>query len=349
MGGDEAVELADLLDERSEDGDEAQHELAFRLGFEFVGESEGRRAQALQELAGRASAAVGVLLEEALEALGPEARGALGAGVGVEEGEGDGAVEGGEDRYGPGPEALQQAAELIGELAASGDQIVAGADGGTQRLGAVGGSAQRPEAVAVGAQDVGEDVGIAGIALAEGGAVAGPGGLEGVGVDGDDDEACLDQRIDEQAGGPLDGDGEIAGLTEALQATPQLRQSLGCVSDGERGPLGTGFVQDADVVLVAGPVDSGEVAWGSFHAAPPGNGKIRSGVGRSHRSLIDRRSGLQVLGRNTLWSVGAFRAGRRSGSHAGRHAASEPGSLHPDAEPLYCAPNLPRAPRKVGQ
>src|SRR6266545_1052830 len=109
--------------------------------------------------------------------------------------------------------------------------------------------------------------------------------------------------------------------------------------------------EHADVVLVAGPVDPDHVPWmQSFHRAPPSRGSfLCSGVGRSHRSLTDRRSGLQVPWRDTLWSVGAFRAGQGSGSHASPHGASDAGSPYPDAEALLSAVKLPHPTRKVHQ
>src|SRR5205807_2642958 len=78
---------------------------------------------------GGAPATVGVALEESREALLAEPYRTVGGGVGVEEREGDRGVDVGKQRRGAGPEALQQAAELIGELDASRHEIVACADG----------------------------------------------------------------------------------------------------------------------------------------------------------------------------------------------------------------------------
>ncbi len=54
------------------------------------------------------------------------------------------------------------------------DQIVSGAHGSPERPGLIGGCMQHSEAVAVGAQQIGEDVGVAGIALGLSRAVASP-------------------------------------------------------------------------------------------------------------------------------------------------------------------------------
>ena len=348
--GDEAVSLADLGHEGLEDGEEASDELALGLALELAGESSRRGAETLEELGRRAAPRVVVRLEEALEALLSEASGALRGRVAVEEREGDGTVHVSENHGGTGPEAFQEATELVGELDASGDEIVAGADGSAQSLGLIRGYTQGWEAVTIGAQDIGEDVGIAGIALAERGRVARPSRFERVGVDRHDTEAGLDERVNEQARGALDRDGELARLTKAREAPDQVGEPLRGVFGNTAvldSPL---LVEETDVVLVTRPIDADVVQWRSFHAVPPqAAGFLRSGVGRTCRGLTERRSGLQVPWRNTLSSVGAFRAGRRSGSHTGRLAASKRGSLHPDAEAYMRAVNLPLTPRKVDQ
>ena len=82
---------------------------------------------------------------------------------------------------GAGPEAVQQATQAVGQGDPPGHQLVATADQGAQRLDLVPAGRERAEAVAVGAQDVGEHEGVAGIALAAGGAVTRPAGLDHVG------------------------------------------------------------------------------------------------------------------------------------------------------------------------
>jgi len=296
VGVDEAAEVADLLDEGPEDGRECADELALGLAFQSLGLALGCSAQTSEQLGRGAASAVGVAFEEAVEALLAEVSGGLGRREVVEEGEGDGAVDVGEDGHGARPEAVQEAAELVGELNAGGDQIVAGAHGRAQGTRLVGRGAQGAEAVAVGAKDVGEDEGIAGIALALGRGVAGACGLEGVGMDGHDGKAGLDQRVDEQPRRTFDRDRELRTRAEAVERADQLRQSLCGVTDAEVKADLAGRIEDTEVVLVAGPVDAGEVMGSGYvHAAPPGQGGTHgSGVGRSHRSLIDRRSGLQA-------------------------------------------------------
>src|SRR5437773_1314471 len=81
----------------------------------FTGEGRG----------GWPAAAVGVLHEEPCEPFLAEPLGAVRGGIAAEEGQGDGRIDVGEDRGGPGPETVEQRPELIGEGDALGDQVVA--------------------------------------------------------------------------------------------------------------------------------------------------------------------------------------------------------------------------------
>src|SRR5207253_10855220 len=70
-----------------------------------------RRSSDLQpreELGGWPAAAVGVLHEEPCEPFLAEPLGAVRGGIAAEEGQGDGRIDVGEDRGGPGPETVEQ-------------------------------------------------------------------------------------------------------------------------------------------------------------------------------------------------------------------------------------------------
>src|SRR5437763_1386361 len=88
---------------------------------------------------------------------------------------------------------------LIGPGDTLGREIIARTNQSAQCPRLVRVRSQRAEAMAVGTQEIGQDEGIAGIALALSGAVAGARGLQGVGVDRDDGMACVQQGIYEQA------------------------------------------------------------------------------------------------------------------------------------------------------
>jgi hypothetical protein len=89
-------------------------------------------------------------------------------------------------------------------------QVVAAADQGAQRLDLVRGGHQGTEGMPVGAQDVGQHEGIARIAFAASGAVAGPACFDDVGMDRDNRVPGRDQGLDDQAGWPLDGNGQLS-------------------------------------------------------------------------------------------------------------------------------------------
>ena len=106
--------------------------------------------------------------EELGQAALAQALGALGRRVAGEEGQGDGGIDVGEDHGGAGPEALEQGAQLIGERHALGDEVIAAPDEGPQGAGLVGERLQRAEAMAIGAEQVGEEIAVAVIALGRG-------------------------------------------------------------------------------------------------------------------------------------------------------------------------------------
>jgi hypothetical protein len=87
---------------------------------------------------------------------------ALGRGVAREEGQGDRGVHLGEDGRGARPEAIEEGTQLVGEGHALGDEVIAAADEGPEGAGLVSEGLQGPEAVAIGAEQVGQKVGVAG-------------------------------------------------------------------------------------------------------------------------------------------------------------------------------------------
>ncbi len=273
--------------ERGEDGDERADDVAAGLGFGLTDLARGGGAEAGEQVGRRPPATVGVLAEELGEAFFTQARGAVGGGIATEEGQGDGRVDVGEDGGGPGPEPLEQGAELIGEGDALGDEIVPTAYEGAQGTRVVRGRPPRPEAMAIGPQQIGEDGRIAGVTLAAGGGVAWAAGLERVGVDRYDLHPGLDEGIDEQAGGAFERDPKGAAVEQAPQAAEQLREPLGGVGDGALPLDAARVVKDADRVGLTRPVDPDEES----HCVASGGSETLRGE-RSGRSLTDWRSGL---------------------------------------------------------
>src|SRR5207247_10963731 len=91
---------------------------------------------------------------------------------------------------------LEERPELIGEGDALHNQIVAAPHEGAEGARVVRQGLQRAEAMAVGAEQIGEDEAITRITLAARGGVARSARLPGVGMDGNDRVAGVHQGID---------------------------------------------------------------------------------------------------------------------------------------------------------
>ena len=286
-GGDGGGEVLDVRHERAEHGDDGPDDVAARLGFRLADLAGGGAVQPGEQLGHGAAATVGVLPEELGEAPFAQARGTVGSGVAGEKGEGDGRGDVGEDRGRPGPEALQQRAQLIREGDALGHEVLAAAHEGAQGARVVGGRVQRPEPMAIGAQHVGEDKGVARVTLAAGGRVARPTRLERVRVDGHHLESGVDERVDEQTGGAFEGHADGPAPTEAAQSAEKGREALTGVRHGTLPVKVATGIEDADRMGLTGPVDADEES----HCVVSGDGETLHGE-RSCRSLTDWRSGL---------------------------------------------------------
>ncbi len=144
----------------------AADEFATGVALRLARAADGGAAQAgPSSSAAGAAPAVGVAAEELGQAALAHALGALGRGVAGQEGQGDRGIDVGKDHGGAGPEALEQGAELIGEGHPLADEVIAAADQGAQGPGLVGERAQGPEAMAIGAEQVGQEIAVAVIAL----------------------------------------------------------------------------------------------------------------------------------------------------------------------------------------
>jgi hypothetical protein len=177
---------------------------------------------------------------------------------------------------------------LVGEGDLRGHQVVAPAHQRAQGLDGVGLRFERGEAMAVGAQDVGEDVSVAWIALGAGRPIPRPAGFDDVGVNGRDQEAGLDQGIDQEPRGALDGDGRVPGAAALAQAGGERGQTFAIVSKLEAIDNGAGGVEYADGVGGAAPIQANE----KRHEPISSNQSMIPCAGRLGGVLINRRSGL---------------------------------------------------------
>ena len=142
-------ELGDLHYERGQHAYQGTHEVAFGVLFQLAGRARGGLPEALQQFDGGSPAAVLLTREEAGEAFFPQVCGALGHrdSVGGREAMAESDIDGRR----PGPEALEQGAQLIGERDTLGDQVIAGAHQRSQRLDRIPRGRQAAEPMCVGA------------------------------------------------------------------------------------------------------------------------------------------------------------------------------------------------------
>jgi hypothetical protein len=127
-----------------------------------------------------------------------------------------------------------------------------------------------------------------------------------------------DQRVDDEAGRPLDGDRYLRCRRQPGQARDQLANPLGVVPHRKARNNAAGLVKDADSMGGTAPIHSRVVG----HISGPPRCDRLARAGRSCGSLIDRRG---YPWRDTLWSVRTSRRPPRGGSHAGRRPASDTG------------------------
>ena len=292
---DAAGELANGLDDRTERAHEDADEFGFGVGLGLAGEAPRCGAQPCEQLLGAAAPGIAVLGQEGLHALAEPLR-ALRRREAGEEGKRDRSIDVGEDGGRARPEALEQAAELVGQADAGGDEVVAAAHECAQRLDHVADGRERAEAVAVRAQDVGEHVGIAGIGLRPGGSIARPAGLHDIRMDRHDHMAGGDQCLHDEAGGALDGDGQRLGRRDPLEPRAKIGEAGGIVPDIQARLDGASFIDNANGVAARAPVKAGEEG----HVRDLRVWTMLARAGRSCGSLIDRRSGWQAHARHPV-------------------------------------------------
>ena len=112
----------------------------------------------------------------------------------------------------------------------------------------------------VGAQDVRQHEGVARIAFAASDAVAGPASFDDVGMDRDNRLPGSDQRLDDQAGWPLYGDGQLGRRCDALEPDQHVGQAVRIMTDLNADDDLAGLVDDADSVAGAALVQT-SVKW----------------------------------------------------------------------------------------
>jgi hypothetical protein len=207
------------------------------------------------------------------------------AGVVLEEGQRDRAVEGGEELRGSGPDAVEFGAQLVGQRDARMDEVLMGAGERAQRARGVAVRLERAEAMAVGAREFGEHERVEAVALAARVGVARPRRLDLVGMDRHHDQSGLQQPVDQQPVGPLERDPLDGVLAEQRDQRAQPAFVMADRAAHERAAV---LVDDADGVVVFGPVDPGKCAHRWSSSVEVASSRVEQEV--PLRALIGRRS-----------------------------------------------------------
>ncbi len=308
--------------------------------------STGRGLETTEQRGDRGAPGVGVGAKPSGRTLLREPGGLGGGREALQEAEADRALKVDEEADGAREDDLEMGAQLVGGGDAGGHEVLAAAHRGAQRDGRRRIGLQRGPAVAVGAQAIGEDEGIAAIVLVAGQPVAGAQRLHGTAGDDHDLEAGVHEGFDDGAVGPFDGDAMDTGAQEAATQGRQPRALVGHVQLVDHLPIP---IDHACAVLLAGSVDTAEANGGILHPCLLAIGPVGKHPvvpGRDSRWLTDRRSqtlspkaGRHDLGHrsshNSRWPSRGELLRRWTGGHQGCIA-----SLVADGMPIQCGPDV---------
>ena len=284
---DAAGELGDLGDDGFERSGKGFHELALGFGLRFSGKATSRRPQSGQHLGRSASTGILVLAKEGGHALLTEPHGAAGRRITVEKSKRDRACDVGEACDRSRPEAIEKGSELIGQDNLRGDKIVATSHQGTQGLYGVRLRTERRQPMAVGTQDIGQNIGIAWVALGGDGAISRPAGLYNIWMDRRDNEPGIDEAIDDEAAGALDGDRCSGRRPPSPKPSDEIGKSIKIMRYQEAFEDFTGAIEHADGVARSAPVETDE----NGHSVSLASRNIIPSAGSPCGALINRRSG----------------------------------------------------------
>lgn len=159
--------------------------------------------------------------------------------------------------------------------------------------------------MAVGAHDVGENVGIAGIALGGDGAITRPARLDDIGMDRDDSEPGLDQRVDEKAAKPLDGNRRCAGRAVAAQAGNEIGKAVAVMGDGKVVEDLAGRVDDTNGMARSAPIETDENGHGCTLFELEYGARCRELPQGARQSALWTRLGRNVRGASSCSPSGA--------------------------------------------
>jgi hypothetical protein len=151
----------------------------------------------------------------------------------------------GDDSFGEGVDEIEFGLHFL-------DEVAVGLPGG--------------EAMAVGAEEVGDEEGIGGVVVGAGGAEAAAAGADDAGRDDEDLIVAGEQEVDEEGVGSLESDETIRRRRIQLgDLAFQLGETLGGVREGESRGRSAVFIDDTSVVNIFGPINTDQ----GVHRIPP--------------------------------------------------------------------------------
>ena len=149
---------------------------------------------------------------------------------------------------------------------------------------------ERRQPMAVGTQDIGQDIGIAWVALGGDGAIARPASLYDIGMDWRDKEPGIDETIDDEAARALDGDRCLRRRSPSPKPGDKIGKPIKIMRYQEAFEDFTGAIEHADGVARSAPVETDEYG----HIGSPASRSMIPSAGSPYGKLINRRSG-QIL------------------------------------------------------
>ena len=176
--GDPRVEHPDLLDEGLEGGNQRKHGGPARLFLGLLCPPLGRETQPGEQLCGGFPSAIAMAGEEAGEALLAQPPGVCGTRIALEKSQSDGRSDLAEDAVGARPESLQFGVKTVGQRDPGSYEVFAGAGENPQSLRLVRVGSENPEAVVIGAGELGQAEGVEGVGLPASGPEARAGGFQ---------------------------------------------------------------------------------------------------------------------------------------------------------------------------
>ena len=145
---------------------------------------------------------------------------------------------------------------------------------------------ERRQPMAVGTQDIGQDIGIAWVALGGDGAIARPASLYDIGMDWRDKEPGIDETIDDEAARALDGDRCLRRRSPSPKPGDKIGKPIKIMRYQEAFEDFTGAIEHADGVARSAPVETDEYGHIGSPASSQYDPLCRESLREAHQSAL---------------------------------------------------------------